>query len=200
MNYFDFIDTKDRLAYIHNYLAEQFFLAMTECLQDNNIKAYYTVYTYDPSVTFNTYYSYEYNKAFVEVRLNGLFKNTFKDDLVQIKAVFDNNINSNFKINTWTYYERIMPEDNENTICDSSPITTPYTINFWKSLTGRYEFLEDEVNVLKDCNDASFPKYPDEYYTEAKSISDQYYLSDFNTFDISSYFENIEYPSPPFPI
>lgn len=69
----------------------------------------------------------------------------------KIASVINNRINTNMHEWLCCYPEILMREDGRCDICDCSPLLTPYTIGYWKSLAGSYRFIDDEVEVMNDA-------------------------------------------------
>lgn len=184
----------DHASFINNYLIKLFVDTVTSCVHKhvvaiNNCTASAT----KPAIAMQFYYNNDTNKCFIEVRLNSNFKNQYADSLLSIKTIFTEWLNGNLKHDTTVWPELLFPEDGKHEICDGSNLLTPFTIGYWKSLSGRYEFIEDEVKILKDYNDMAFPKYDDEYNEKVNQIFNTYYKTDFETFNKKIYELNVEY-------
>lgn len=147
----------------------------------------------EPSVSIQICYNEYMNKCFIEIYVNKEFKEHFAHSLVPIKTMFFEWLAKNFKQDTSVWPEIILPEDGKNEICDGSDVLTPFTVGYWESLSGRYEFFDDEIKVLKDYNNMAFPKYDDEYYEKVNQIFNQYYKTDFETFTRKIYELATEY-------
>ena len=189
------VDILDHAAYINNFMIKTFVETMINCTNNPNIVAVNNQLTSrtNPAIAMQFYYNYDTNRCYIELRLNRIFKKTYANQLIQIKSRFSKWIASNLKKETTVWPEVILPEDGKHENCDSSQLLTPFTIGYWKSLSGRYEFLEDKIKILKDYNDMAFPKYDDEYMIKAKEIYTQFYKGAFDIFTQKMYELNCEY-------
>lgn len=187
----------DHVNIANDYIIDLFVRCVTKYNNDltthAEYKGKYNPDTTNPSLDIQLFYDNDTNKCYMELRLNSIFKQVYSEYLSNIKTTFDNAISSKFKQDTGMYREMIMPEDGKHEFSDSSAIVTPFTIGYWKSLSGRYEFLEDETKIYKAYNDAYFPTYPDEYNARKEEIYTEYYKSDFNTFVRKMYELNTEF-------
>ena len=102
-----------------------------------------------PQVIIQWYYNPYTNKCFFEFYMSsGMEKLVHTDKLLnRLKRRVD----INFKYDTNVWPEIITPEDGSNERCDSNVSITPYTIGYWKSLAGQYQFIEDNIQVLADA-------------------------------------------------
>lgn len=89
------------------------------------------------------------NKAYLELDYSDQFKHKYDKDDIADGVIRYLHSNFHYDINVWD--ETVMPEDGVNEVCDSSDILTPYVISYWKSMSGRYEFLTDRVKVTHDA-------------------------------------------------
>ena len=184
----------DHASFINNYLIKLFVDTVTGCAHKSIIAINNSSLSATrPAITMQFYYNNDTNKCFIEVALNSNFKNQYADSLLAIKTIFTKWLNKNLKQDTTVWPELVFPEDGKHEICDSSRLLTPFTIGYWKSLSGNYQFIEDEVKILKDYNDMVFPKYDDEYREKVNQIFDTYYKTDFETFNSKFYELNLEY-------
>lgn len=172
------------IIFVNNYLIDKFVKTLIECEGDPRIKAYIVSKqsTTHPCISINLFYNDDLNKCYIEFFLNDEFNKEFNHNIKYINEKFNKNLHDNFEYDTKNYMEIILPEDGTHEICDSSPIVTPFSIGYWKSLSGRYEFLEDEIKILKDYNDMVFPKYPREYEIKKHALYTTYYKTDFALF------------------
>lgn len=99
-----------------------------------------------PQVIIHWYYNPATNKCFFEFYMtSGMEKLVHTDKLLnRVKRRVD----INFKYDTNVWPEIITPEDGSNERCDSNVSITPFTIGYWKSLAGNYQFIEDNIQVL----------------------------------------------------
>lgn len=123
------------------------------------------------------YFNTRSNKVFIEFDYSEKFKMNY--DITNITTKITSYIQSNFKYDLGIWPEIIMIEDGVNERCDSSNIITPYTIGYWKSLSGEYEFLTDQIEVLGKVNGINIPTYSEEYLKEHDQIVRKYYKDDY---------------------
>ena len=188
----------DHTLIVNDYLIKLFVDITSDCIHKPVVAiANCAPSALDPAIAIQLYYNSDTNKCFIEVNLNSNFKNQYADSILAIKTTFTRWLNKNLKHHTTIWPELIFPEDGKHEICDSSRLLTPFTIGYWKSLSGNYQFIEDEVKILKDYNDMVFPKYDDEYHEKVNQIFDTYYKTDFETFNSKIYELNLEYDIKP---
>lgn len=111
-----------------------------------------------PTITLQLWYSPLTRNAFLEYDLDMIAEGTY--NTWRVKEVFEDKLRKYFHQNTlYMNIEILHPEDGYAEECDSGYLSliTPYSIGYWKSITGRYEFLEDRQYVLACANDIMNP-------------------------------------------
>lgn len=107
-----------------------------------------------PSFAIQFYYDRGTNKAFIEYEFQKIWGLTTKK---QIADNINSRIHNFFYEDTRIFPEIIFTEDGVDERCDSTEIFTPYTIGYWKSLTGKYMLIEDETVVIDDTMNLALP-------------------------------------------
>lgn len=162
----------------------------------------YNVSIYDDDTGMNVllaevYYQFFYNpltnKAFIEFTFNHEFMEQF-DNIASVATTIiryvKDNIRNDKNIRVWP--EILMLEDGVSEKCDSSPILTPFTIGYWKSLSGNYSFITDKVEIAEVWKEL-IPEFPDGFEDDLDVIYNQYYISDFNRFSDELYKLLVQY-------
>lgn len=188
------LDIIDYRSHISDYLIDLFVNCVIEC-SHVLVEAQPCMITsaLNPSVIFQIYYDSDTNRCFIEVGVNKAFRYKFGNSVSSIKAAFSVWIAKGLKNKTSAWPEVVFPEDSTNNNCANTSLLTPFTIGYWKSLSGKYRFIQDKVKVLREYNNMAFPDYDEEYKNEAKQIFDEYYKSDFNLFNEKMYELNTRY-------
>ena len=128
------------------------------------------------------WYNKPTHRFFIEYDLNRYMEVEF--DRGKFKETFEDKVKKYFYRDTNMYCEILHPEDGYTEQCDSAflSLPTPYTIGYWKSLSGRYEFIEDKQQVYADSRATmnpsdepvsglptkTFDEFSDEVYAIAK--------------------------------
>lgn len=102
-----------------------------------------------PTIHIQFYYNERTNKCFIEYKLSSKAQYLYTED--KFSSFFVNKVEGNFRLNTNTWPEIILPEDGKNERCDLNYILSPFTITYWKSLSGNYAFIEDNIEVFMDA-------------------------------------------------
>jgi hypothetical protein len=82
----------------------------------------------------------------------------------------------------------MMPEDEYTYCCDSSPVLSCHTIFYWRSLYGKYSFLEDREEVKHDIAKKGFGYNRKEFYAKVHALNQQYQMSDIKHYMIPEVF------------
>lgn len=139
-----------------------------------------------PTIHIQFYYNKRTNKAFIEYKLSNKAQFLYTEE--KFSNIFVNKIQNNLKYNIDVWPEIILPEDGRNERCDLNYNISPFTITYWKSLTGIYMFIEDNIEVVMDAESFIRPhgdykpdKNFEDFISEVKSIQLKYqqtYLTD----------------------
>ena len=185
----------DYSLYIDQYIVDTLQEIIINCVQDDTIYFEFNeqISDKDPAVTLQYYFDDKFNKCFLQFRFNKIFNRTYNDQLVRIIERFQNSIKNNFKSDTQTWPELTLISYKRRKLCDSSPVVTPFTIGYWKSLSGQYEFLVDQVKVLQDYTAMAAPTQSAAYNAKVKEIYDMYYETNFNKFVEEMYKASLTY-------
>ncbi len=164
---------------INNYMVKLIEDAVRDAMCDGTLITE-TVDLFNPladELTFQYYFNYRSNKVFIEFDYSEKFKMHY--NIENITKKITSYIQTNLKYDIGIWPEIIMVEDGVNERCDSSPIITPFVIGYWKSLSGEYEFLTDQIEVLGHVNGINLPTYPEEYLEEHDRIVRKYYKDNY---------------------
>lgn len=117
---------------------------------------------YNP-LTHTVYMEYDLNRA-SELKFNN----------ARFSETFEWNLKNNFHEDTYMWLEIIHPEDGYADTCDSAylALPTPFTIGYWTSIMGRYEFLEDPQEVYNDATNFINPSDEIEHGFPTKKFTD----------------------------
>ena len=177
-NYFDRV--------IGEYLIKLFRDALRDATNDGSLKVKVNIME-NPANQFvklqwllNTksnklYIEYDFNKNFAALH-----------DIEAVIYNIKNYIHANLKREISFIPEILIIEDDYKVV-DQYTFVTPYTVGYWKSVSGKYEFLIDEVSIKNKLDAIEFPKYPDEYYSRYDEIYNRYYIRNFNKFEDEIY-------------
>ena len=151
-----------------------FLRVLRYCIADLLVKDPFAVKLIDmnnkvvPIITLQMYYNIETNKCFIEYRFDEKVVKEYSR--YRLRILINRYINSNFEYDLGYIPEIIFPEDGVNEICDSNDKLTPYVIGYWKSLSGRYEFIEDETEVMSDLMQFKIKDYGKDYKEAREKI------------------------------
>lgn len=158
-----------------------------------------------PAVRIHFWYNTKTNKVFVEydftkeIYMNIPLENVYK--------AINQKIEDNFHRDNNSWCEIVMKEDDFRGITDTSLKLTPFTIGYWRSLSGRYDFIVDETEVYHDAdwfmNPSTIhdrerpPKKIEDFFEIVKNIRNKYdqtaltpaqtkeYIKEYNAIKIS---------------
>lgn len=177
------VSSKDPNKVIKKYLLKVLQDSIRDAISNGDIflKEIESKSDINPCLFVQFYYNTRTNKAFIEYDYNDIFRIKYNTD--NVTDYINYYIKNNFEYNTFIYPEIIMMEDGVNERCDSSYIITPYTIAYWKCLSGVYEFITDQTEIFRLLSGINIPSYSNEYYEEKKEIYDSYFKSNFSKFE-----------------
>lgn len=134
-------------GYIRRYITD----SLREIQNDGKLKCIESSALNDagPCIGIQFWYNMSTNKVFIEYDLS--WQAEFIYTTKRLKEAFEDKMENNFKYETNIWYEIITPEDGIDEKCDSNANLTPYTIGYWKSISAKYQFLEDKTEVLADA-------------------------------------------------
>jgi hypothetical protein len=178
---------------VDRYLVKLIKDAVRDAVSNGNLKAVVTD-LFNPLadiITFQYFYNYKTNKAFIEFKYSDRIKRNY--DIDAISAKISSYIKSNFKydIEIWPDVTTITDYSKSANLSDS--LITPFTIGYWESLSGEYEFLSDKMEVLVDINiDLSETSYPpdmkfDDFCEFVYSLDKRYSQVELSEEDKSNY-------------
>mgnify|MGYP006872998300 CR=1 FL=1 len=162
-------------SYINNYIIDTVKDILYSLLNKEVRLEYNSEYskTVD-AMALQFYYNIETNRCHIEFDFNNVFKKNYSDYVYKVQSILKNIIKIELYDDTTIYPEIVFPEDGVNENCDSMTLLSPYTIGYWKSISGKYEFITDKEKILIDYNNLVFPTDTEEYETKKKAIYDDY--------------------------
>ena len=123
------------------------------------------------------------NKVYVEYDQSHILRKLMKPDNIKLNSIINNYLNQFFRMtnhNHKYHIEIIMPEDNNTFCCDSSPVLTCHTIACWKSVVGKYSFIEDREEVKLDISKKGIGYNRKQFYDKVHNLNRQFNMSDIN--------------------
>ena len=185
----------DYVSYVDGFMINTLVQIVANCTLDESVYSEYNeaVSEVNPAVSFQYYYNDQYNKCYIEFKFNEIFRNNYQDQLARIIERLQNAVKYDLTNEKTVWPELVLISYKRRKICDSSPILTPFTIGYWKSLTGQYGFITDQIKVLCDYVAIAAPVQSDDYITKVKEIYDNYYTTDFEKFTEEMYNASITY-------
>lgn len=139
------------------YYTKRFLL---ESLRDNQIDGNIKFIEHEKEpvgayIALQLWYNKDTHKAFIEYDLNYVAEVNYNTS--RVKETFEWKMKNQFHFETYMWYEFLNPEDGVHEDCDSNALLTPFTIGYWKSLSGRYEFVEDDTEIYADATNYMNP-------------------------------------------
>lgn len=152
---------EETIEAVLQFLKSSITSSLQDVFQKGTIKLKETTRDYElvsfPSVDLQIYYSERTNKVFIEYDVNRDIRALKPRDY--IAEFISGYINTNMKDYIRVFPEIILMEENiiggKNK--DSGYRLTPYTIGYWDSITGGYEFIEDRTEVELDLEKLRTP-------------------------------------------
>lgn len=172
---------------IRSFIIKQITNALQEELSNGNI----TVVPVDdrpqlqPYISLQYYYSERTNKVLIEWDISDSVR--FYAPREIIKDRINGHIMANMQYDIRVIPEILLMEDKTHEMVDSSFNLSPYTIGYWKCLTGKNELIEDRTEVMLDLEqyhkglDEKPEKNFDEFIEIVKEINKRYkneYMTD----------------------
>ena len=172
----------DKIGAVNEQLQKLIRDALRDVLSNGNIRVRDLRTFYNPiksGIYVQFYYNQDTNKVFIEFDYDDNFKKLYNYDTTNITKKIIGYINSNFDYNTGLWSEIVLIEDDKIGMCDEYINLTPYTIGYWKSLSGPYKFLTDKAQIQQDSCIINYPSFEEEYKQKREEIVKQYLTSDF---------------------
>lgn len=166
---------------------------MLDTLRENQIDGRLQLITYPQQmgtpqvegiIKMNTFYNKPTHTFYIEYDLNHMAEELY--DTHRFKETFEGKLRDYFRKETYMYCNIIHPEEKVADQVDSAILNypTPYTIGYWKSIMGRYEFIEDRQQIYADARIFQNPsdeidhgkpvKRFEDFCAEVYQISQQY--------------------------